>query len=63
MEPKSEYKGLLAPRWYAVTVLEPNGEGKLRYGMTGTAKIYTVRHSLAGMVWRSASEFVSRKLW
>ncbi|MGC1645437.1 MAG: HlyD family efflux transporter periplasmic adaptor subunit [Candidatus Sulfotelmatobacter sp.] len=63
LEPKSEYKGLLAPRWYAVTVLEPNGEGKLMYGMTGTAKIYTARHSLAGMVWRSASEFVSRKLW
>lgn len=63
LEPKSEYKGLAAPRYYPVTVPEPNSEGKLMYGMTGTAKIYTVRRSIAGMAWRTASDFVRRKLW
>ncbi len=63
LEPKSEYKGLAAPRYYAVTVQEPNSESKLMYGMTGTAKIYTVRRSIAGLVWRTVSDFVRRKLW
>ena len=63
LEPKSEYKGLAAPRYYAVTVQEPNSENKLMYGMTGTAKIYTVRRSIAGLAWRTASDFVRRKLW
>jgi putative peptide zinc metalloprotease protein len=63
LEPKSEYKGLLAPRYYAVMVQEPNFEGNLMYGMTGTAKIYTVRRSIVGVVWKAASDFVRRKLW
>jgi putative peptide zinc metalloprotease protein len=63
LEPKSEYKGLAAPRYYAVTVQEPNSESNLMYGMTGTAKIYTVRRSIAGLAWRTASDFVRRKLW
>ncbi len=60
---KSEYKGLAAPRYYAVTVQEPNSQSKLMYGMTGTAKIYTVRRSFAGLAWQTASDFVRRKLW
>jgi putative peptide zinc metalloprotease protein len=63
LEPKSEYKGLAAPRYYAITVQEPNSESNLMDGMTGTAKIYTVRRSLAGLAWRNASDFVRRKLW
>jgi putative peptide zinc metalloprotease protein len=63
LEPKTEYKGLVAPRYYAVTVQEPNSEGKLMYGMTGTAKIYTARRSLAGLAWRTTRDFVRRKLW
>ena len=63
LEPKSEYKGLAAPRYYAVTVQQPNSESKLMYGMTGTAKIYTVRRSIAGLAWRTVSDFVRRKLW
>jgi len=63
LEPKSEYKGLATPRYYAVTVQERNSESKLMYGMTGTAKIYTKRRSIAGMAWRTASDFVRRKLW
>jgi len=63
LEPKSDYKGLATPRYYAVTVQEPNAERKLMYGMTGTAKIYTVRRSIAGLAWRTGSDFVRRKLW
>ncbi len=61
--PKSAYKGLVPPRYYAITVQESNREGKLMDGMTGTAKIYTERRSIAGLGWRIASEFVRRKLW
>lgn len=63
LEPKSQYKGLVAPRYYAVTVQEPNPESKLMDGMTGSAKIYTVRRSIAGVVWRAAADFARRKLW
>jgi putative peptide zinc metalloprotease protein len=63
LEAKPEYKGLTAPRYYVVTVAEPNSENKLMYGMTGTAKIYTVRRSMAGLAWQTAEDFVRRKLW
>ena len=63
LEAKSEYKGLVAPHYYAVTVQEPNSEGKLMYGMTGAAKIYTMRRSVAGLAWRTVNDFVRRKLW
>jgi putative peptide zinc metalloprotease protein len=63
LEPKSEYKGLVPPRYYTVTVYEPNSESTLMYGMTGTAKIYTGRRSIAGLAWQTASDFVRRKLW
>jgi putative peptide zinc metalloprotease protein len=63
LEPKPEYKGLAPPRYYVVTVQEPNPQGKLMYGMTGTAKIYTIRRSIVGMAWRTASDFARRKLW
>ncbi|MFY9843878.1 MAG: HlyD family efflux transporter periplasmic adaptor subunit [Terriglobales bacterium] len=63
IEPKSDYKGLVLPRYYVVTVQEPNPDSTLRYGMTGTAKIYTMRRSIAGMAWRTTSDFLRRKLW
>jgi len=63
LEPTAEYKGLVPPRYYAVAVPEPNSQGKLRYGMTGTAKIFTVRRSIASLVWRTTGDFVRRKLW
>jgi putative peptide zinc metalloprotease protein len=63
LEPKSEYKGLALPRYYSITVREPNSDSNLMDGMTGTAKIYTVRRSVAGLTWRIARDFVRRKLW
>lgn len=63
LEPKSAFKGLVPPRYYAVTVQEPNAGATLMDGMTGTAKIYTVRRSIVGLAWRTASELVRRKLW
>ncbi len=63
LEPKSEYKGLVPPRYYVVTVREANTANKLMYGMVGTAKIYTVRRSIAGLAWLRASDFLRRKIW
>lgn len=63
LEPKSAFKGLVPPRYYAITVQEPNAGATLMDGMTGTAKIYTVRRSIVGLAWRTASELVRRKLW
>lgn len=63
LEPKTPYKGLVAPRYYAITVLQANPEHKLMDGMTGTAKIFTVRRSVAGLAWRATSDFVRRKIW
>jgi putative peptide zinc metalloprotease protein len=63
LEEKSNYKGLVTPGYYAVTVEERNPENKLMYGMTGTAKIYTARRSILGMAWRTAVDFARRKLW
>ena len=63
LESPSKYKGLVPPRYYAVTVQEPNADGKLMDGMSGTAKIYTSRRSLVGRAWRTGSDFVRRKVW
>ena len=63
LEPQSKYKGLVPPRYYVVTVQEANSEAALMDGMTGTAKIKTMRRSFAGRAWRTANDFVKRKLW
>lgn len=63
LAPKTPYKGLVAPRYYTVTVSQANPEHKLMDGMTGTAKIFTIRRSIAGLAWRTASDFVRRKIW
>jgi putative peptide zinc metalloprotease protein len=60
---KSDYKGLIAPRYYAITVEERNPKGELMYGMTGTAKIFTARRSIASFAWRTVSDFARRKVW
>lgn len=57
------YKGLAPPRYYVVTVTEPNANGALRSGMTGTARIDGVHRSIAGMAWREIHDFLGRKVW
>jgi putative peptide zinc metalloprotease protein len=63
LEPASSYKGITSPAFYVMTVLQSNPDGELKYGMTGTAKIYTVRRSLAEVGLRSVRDFIKRKLW
>ena len=63
LEPASPYKGITSPAFYIVTVSQSNPNGELKYGMTGTAKIYTVRRSLAAVGLRSLRDFIRRKLW
>jgi putative peptide zinc metalloprotease protein len=57
------YKGLEAPPYYVGTVPQANQDGGLRYGMTGTARVYIGYRSLVGIAWRVAADFVGRKLW
>jgi putative peptide zinc metalloprotease protein len=58
-----EYKGIRAPTYYVAIVAVPNRQGLLREGMSGTAKIDSVRRSAAGYAWRMARDFLGRKIW
>lgn len=58
-----DYKGLEEPRYYVAEILLPNGDGSLRDGMAGTAKILVRRRSLGGFIWRGLQDFIGRKLW
>jgi hypothetical protein len=40
-----------------------NPDGRLKPGMSGTARIYGRRQSLAGLIWQEAMNFVGRKVW
>jgi hypothetical protein len=35
----------------------------LRPGVTGTAKLFGPRHSLANFAWEMVRDFVARKVW
>jgi multidrug efflux pump subunit AcrA (membrane-fusion protein) len=63
LQPQLPFKGLGIPPYYVATVIQPNQNGRLRYGMTGTARIYTGYRSLLGMIWRVVADFLGRKLW
>jgi putative peptide zinc metalloprotease protein len=60
---EEKYKGIAPPSYYAATVLLSNADGRLRAGMSGEAKIYVTRQSVAGFMWKNVREFVQRKLW
>lgn len=57
------YKGLGGTRFYAYEIPLKNLDGRLRPGMSGTAKIYSERRSLASMALEIAWDFVRRKVW
>lgn len=59
---QSSLRGLRPPGYYLATVLVPN-DGSLREGMTGTAKIFATRRSLAGFAFRFAHDLVVRRAW
>jgi len=62
MESES-YKGMQGAEFYPLTILVPNQSGTWRQGMSGTAKIYVRRRSLAGFSAQAIYEFVCRKIW
>lgn len=67
MEPgvmaEEKYAGLHAPHYYFADIDVPNNTGLLKAGMTGEARIFVRRRSLAGLTVETVTDFVSRKLW
>ena len=59
----NEFKGLSAPNFYVAEIEVSNAEGRLKPGMIGTARIYGVRRSLAGLAWQETWRYVVRKFW
>ena len=59
----SDYKGLALPNVYFVDLYIPNSNDALRPGMTGTARIYGERRSVAWFAWREINQFLGRKFW
>ncbi|HXE90576.1 MAG TPA: HlyD family efflux transporter periplasmic adaptor subunit [Terriglobales bacterium] len=57
------YKGIGSAKLYACEVLVDNPDRSLRPGMSGTAKIYGERRSLAGLIWEPVRNFVSFRVW
>jgi putative peptide zinc metalloprotease protein len=59
----TKYTGLQPPKFYVVDLLVPNGDGKLKPGMIGTARIYGRRRSLVALGWDGVTNLVERKIW
>jgi putative peptide zinc metalloprotease protein len=60
---KEQYIGLHTPHYYMVDIDVPNRASSLKIGMTGEAKVFVRRRSLAGMLEETVKNFVSRKIW
>ena len=60
---EAEYKGLRSARYYTAEFLVDNREQRLKDGLSGTAKIYAGRRSLAGFAWEAVRSFAQRKVW
>ena len=60
--PKDRLQGINPPRYYSGIVLITN-DGELMEGMTGTAKVFVKRRSLAGFGFRVGRDLVNRKIW
>jgi multidrug resistance efflux pump len=63
LEEETQYKGLRPPNFYSADLLVANLDGKLKPGMSGTARVYGQRRSLAGFLLQEAMNFVGRKVW
>jgi putative peptide zinc metalloprotease protein len=60
---QANYSGLHPPSYFTVDLLVESNGAKLSGGMSGTAKIYGERRSLAVSVLRPVIEGVSRRIW
>lgn len=61
--PAESYKGVQGSSYYIAQVLVPNPDGRLKDGMTGSAKIFVRHRSLAGFASRDVVDFIRRKIW
>jgi putative peptide zinc metalloprotease protein len=60
---QTQYKGMRPPNFYSADLLVANPDGKLKPGMSGTARVYGQRRSLAGFIWQEVMNFEGRKVW
>jgi len=60
--PKEQLQGIIQPHFYLGLALLRN-PGGLREGMTGTAKIFVSRRSIAGLIYVFSHDLIDRKLW
>jgi putative peptide zinc metalloprotease protein len=59
----SKFKGQSPPRFYVFELLVENLTGPMRPGMTGTARLYGRRRTLAGLTAQWVKDFLGRKFW
>jgi putative peptide zinc metalloprotease protein len=59
----TEFKGLRPTTFFAVDLLVDNVDGRLKPSMTGTARVYGKRRSIAGFVLTYFSHIFARKVW
>jgi putative peptide zinc metalloprotease protein len=63
LEQETQYKGMRPPNFYPADLLVANPGGQLKPGMSGTARVYGPRRSLAGFMLEEVRNFVGRKVW
>jgi putative peptide zinc metalloprotease protein len=61
--PTEAYKGMHPARYYAASAWLDNSNGSLRDGLSGSAKVFDSRRSLAAFAWRTVFDFAAGKLW
>jgi putative peptide zinc metalloprotease protein len=59
----SKFKGLHPPQFYLVELPVSNSDGRLKPGMTGVARVYGKRTSLAGLGLEALRIVLGRKIW
>ena len=60
--PKDQLKGIAPPRFYVGSAFLTNA-GNLKEGMTGAAKIFVSRRSIAGLAWIFFRDLADRRVW
>jgi putative peptide zinc metalloprotease protein len=60
---KVQYQGMNPPHFYLVDLVVENAEGRLKPGMSGVARVYGQRRSMASVGWEEITNFWERKIW
>jgi len=60
---QTTFKGLRPPQFYAVEIPVSDEGGALKPGMTGTARVYGQRRSVAGFAIETLKVLLGRKIW